>query len=100
MMRRLAAVLLLTLLGTPAFGQRLPVNVRPEHYTLAFDVDLANKRFEGTETIRVRLTQPASRIVLHAMDLEFREVSIRNGAATQTARVVLDKTTETATLIV
>jgi aminopeptidase N len=100
MMRRLAAVLLLTLLGTPAFGQRLPVNVRPEHYTLVFDVDLANKRFEGTETIRVRLAQPASRIVLHALDLEFREATIRSGASTQTARVVLDKTTETATLVV
>ena len=99
-MRRLAAILLLTFLGTPAFGQRLPVNVRPEHYTIAFDVDLATKRFEGTETIRVRLAQPASKIVLHALDLEFREVSIRNGATTQTARVVLDKTTETATLVV
>ena len=100
MTRSLAAVLLLTFLGTPAFGQRLPVNVHPEHYTLAFDVDLTNKRFEGTETIRVRLAQPASRIVLHALDLEFRGVTIRSGATAQTARVVLDKTTETATLIV
>jgi len=99
-MRRSIAVLLLTLIGAPAFAQRLPVSVRPDHYTLAFDVDLANKRFEGTETIRVRLTQPASRIVLHALDLDFHEVTIRSGGTTQTARVVLDKTTETASLLV
>lgn len=92
--------MLLTFVSASAFGQRLPVNVRPDHYSLAFDVDLANERFEGSETIRVRLAQPTSRIVLHALDLEFREVTIRSGGAAQSARVVLDKTTQTASLVV
>ncbi len=99
-MRSATTILVLTLFSSPAFGQRLPVNVRPEHYTLAFDIDLANARFDGTETIRVRLAQPSSRIVLHALDLEFHDVTIRSAGTSQTARVVLDKTTETASLVV
>jgi aminopeptidase N len=100
MMRGSTAVLLLTLISSPALGQRLPANVRPDHYALAFDVNLANTRFEGTETIRLRLAEPTARIVLHALDLDFHEVTIRSAGTTQTAKVVLDKTSETASLIV
>ena len=38
----------------PLRAQRLPATVTPDHYDLAFVVDLARERFEGTETIRVR----------------------------------------------
>ena len=34
---------------SPANAQRLPTTVVPEHYDLAFDVDLATARFEGVE---------------------------------------------------
>ncbi len=39
-------------LSAVADAQRLPGTAIPEHYDLAFDVDLAGARFEGTETIR------------------------------------------------
>ena len=54
-----------------ALAERLPTTVTPEHYNLAFDVDLARARFEGAETIRVTLTEPAARIVLHAVEMRF-----------------------------
>ena len=102
MRRRTSLVFLLLLLAlaAPSHAQRLPTGVRPDHYDLAFDVDLARARFEGTETIRVRLDRPATRIVLHAADIEFRTVAIRQGGASQNATVTLDAKTETAALAV
>jgi aminopeptidase N len=97
-MRTWWAPLLALLVCAPAEAQRLPTIVRPEHYDLAIDVDLAHARFSGTERIRVRLSEPSARIVLHAVDLEFQDVSIASAGTVRGARVVLDKTTETATL--
>jgi aminopeptidase N len=95
----LIAVIALTT-ALPASAQRLPGSVTPDHYDLAFVVDLARERFDGTETIRVRLAEPASKIVLHAAEIEFRQVSIGAGAAAQTATVTLDEASQTATLTV
>jgi aminopeptidase N len=94
----IAVIVLATAL--PASAQRLPGNVTPDHYDLAFAVDLARERFDGTETIRVRLAEPASKIVLHAAEIEFREVTIGAGSAAQTATVTLDEPSQTATLTV
>jgi aminopeptidase N len=95
----LLALIILTA-PLPASAQRLPGTVTPDHYDLAFVVDLARERFEGTETIRVRLAEPTSKIVLHAFEIEFREVTIGTGAAAQTATVALDEESQTATLSV
>src|SRR5262245_25249210 len=92
--------LLLTLSPLPATAQRLPTTVLPDHYDLAFVVDLARSRFEGTETIRVRTTEPTSRIVLHALEIEFHEVTIGSGAGAQKASVTPDEPSQTATLTV
>ena len=59
-------------LATPLSAQRLPPTATPDHYDLAFVVDIAGQRFDGTETIRVRIDQPTTRIVLHAADIEFQ----------------------------
>src|SRR5229473_6415292 len=75
----LIGIALLTAL--PASAQRLPTTVTPDHYDLAFVVDLTRERFDGTETIRVRVAEPTSRVVLHAVDLELREVTIGAGTA-------------------
>ena len=78
-MRRLSAfiLVLLALATSPVFAQsRLPRDVIPDHYDLTFTVDLANDRFTGLATIRVRVNAPTSRIVLHALDLELEEVTI------------------------
>jgi aminopeptidase N len=84
----------------PASAQRLPTTVIPSHYDLAFVVDLAGERFEGTETIRVQIAEPTRTVVLNAFDIQFREVTIGAGAASQTAKVTLDEAAQTATFTV
>src|SRR6516165_2960330 len=83
-----------------ALAQRLPSGVAPDHYDLTFDVDLSRARFETTETLRVRLAEPSRRIVLHALDLEFREAAIESQGIRQVAAVELDSAAQTATLTV
>jgi aminopeptidase N len=83
-----------------ARAQRLPTTVVPEHYDLAFDVDLSRAAFTGVETIRVRLTAPTRRIVLHALDLRFESATIAAAGQSQTASVTLDRSSETAALTV
>jgi len=94
----MSAAVVLTAL--PASAQRLPTIVTPDHYDLAFVVDLARERFDGTETIKVKVAEPTSKIVLHAAEIDFREVTIGAGAAAQTATVTLDEPSQTATLTV
>jgi aminopeptidase N/puromycin-sensitive aminopeptidase len=99
----LAIVVLLVLqvlFVTPARAQRLPQTAMPEHYDLAFVVDIPRQRFDGTETIRVQIPAPTSRIVLNAAEITFRETTISSGSSTQQATVSLDKNAETATLTV
>jgi aminopeptidase N len=88
------------LAALPASAQRLPHSVTPEHYDLAFVVDLGRERFDGTETIRVRVDEPTSRIVLHAADLALRDVNIGAGGASQRAAVAADEPAQTVTLTV
>ena len=101
MRRTCLAVLAATFLtALPASAQRLPTIVTPSHYDLAFAVDLARERFDGTETIRVQVGEPTSRVVLNAFEIQFHEVTIGTGAAAQFAMVTLDGAGQTATLTV
>lgn len=93
-------LLLLLLFATPLGAQRLPPTATPEHYDLAFVVDIGGKRFDGTETIHIRINQPTNRIILHAAEIDFREVTIGAGDAAERANVSLDHTAETATLTI
>src|SRR3954469_4125030 len=100
-MRLVPILLALTLLAAvPASAQRLPGGVTPEHYDLAFVVDLIHERFDGTETIRVNVAAPTTRIVLNALDIDFREVTIGSGAAAEKATVTSDAAVQTATFTV
>jgi aminopeptidase N len=76
-----------------AAAQRLPGNVRPDHYKLALTPDLTTATFAGTETIDVTLAAPSKEIVLNALELKIQSVSA-NG---QTATVSFDPTKEQAT---
>lgn len=84
----------------PASAQRLPTTVVPGHYDLAFDVDLPRARFSGVETIKVDVTAPSRRIVLHAMDLQIQSVTVKAGGVEQKAVVTVALPTQTATLTV
>ncbi|HET9831917.1 MAG TPA: M1 family aminopeptidase [Vicinamibacterales bacterium] len=92
------AVVAALAVSSPALAQRLPVDVTPSHYDLSFDVDLANARFGGTETIRVDVAQPTRTVTLNAAEITFRQVTIETAAGTQTATVTPDEGRQTATL--
>src|SRR4026209_826902 len=101
MISRFAHVpLLLVLLSTPAFAQRLPDNVVPGHYDIAGTPNLQAASFAGTERISAALKKPSPTIVLNAAEIEFDTVTIKSGAVTQEARVSLDPTKEQATFTV
>ena len=96
---RAATLVCVALLSSPnVFAQRLPGGVTPSHYDLNFDVDLANARFAGTETIRVDVAQPTRTVTLNAAEITFRQVTIESGGATQTATVTTDERRQMATL--
>src|SRR5690349_5906887 len=93
-MRRFLILVSAVLLAAPAFAQRLPGGVTPEHYTLWFAPDLAKATFRGRETIRVRVAKPTTAITLHAAEITFAEVNITAGGQTQRARVTEDAKNE------
>src|SRR4051794_36264469 len=95
----------IVLTSLPAFtaaarAERLPTTVTPTHYDLKFDVDLANARFDGTETIHVQVASPIMKVVLNAAEITFGDVTIGAGASAQKATVALNPEDQTATLTV
>src|SRR5215471_4251770 len=91
-------MLLLTLI--PAVAQRLPATARPENYKLTFTPDLENAKFEGDETLTVRVLKPTSEITLNAVDIDFHNVTITSGTAKQQAKVTPQKDNEMVVLSV
>ena len=68
--------LLFAALALPAAqAQRLPGNVRPDHYSLALAPDLKTATFTGTETIDVTLAAPSKTITLNALELKIDTVT-------------------------
>ena len=87
--------------AVPARADRLPPGVVPEPLRPRLRRrSRARERFDGTETIRVQVAEPTRTVVLHALEIEFRDVTIGAGAAAQTATVTLDEAQQTATLTV
>ena len=96
---RYPLVLTLLLAGaSTAWGQHLPTTVRPDHYDLKFTVDIAHARFDGTETIRVDVLEPTTRIVMNAAELRFRDASIGQPPAAQVASISMDEASQQVTL--
>jgi len=82
-MRRI--FLLLALVALPAFAQRLPRTVLPNHYELTFAPDFTTDRYDGDETIHVTVSQPTKEVVLNAVNIEFLDVTIDAQKATVTS---------------
>jgi aminopeptidase N/puromycin-sensitive aminopeptidase len=76
-----------------ALAQRLPGNVKPEHYALRLSPDIAGKSFRGSETLDVVLATPSATITLNAAELTIDSVK----AGGQTATVSFDNAKEQAT---
>jgi len=100
MRKNIAFLLLLACLGTLAAAQQLPRTVLPENYQLTLSPNFQTDKFDGDETITVRVAQPTSAITLNAAEITFGETTINQNGATQTAQVTSDPKAETATLTV
>jgi puromycin-sensitive aminopeptidase len=77
---------------------RLPGNVRPLLYAAEISLDLEGQRFEGRETISLRLDDAVDEIVLHAVDLAIASAAVRTGGTSCPARVAYAPESETAVL--
>src|SRR5215469_13795350 len=95
-----AAVSIFLLTLTPAVAQRLPETAQPENYQLKFTPDLENAKFEGDETLTIRVLKPTSEITLNAVDIDFHNITITSGSSTQPAKVTPEKDTEMVVLSV
>src|SRR5246500_580189 len=98
-MKKTFAVVIFGLLTLSiATAQRLPETAKPANYKLTFTPDLENAKFEGEETISVRVLKPSSQITLNAVDIDFHEVTVSSGGVTQKARVRPEKEKEMVVL--
>ena len=88
-LRRCLFALVLLLVSTPSFAQRLPVDVVPEHYDIAVTPNLQAATFSGTERIVVTLKKSTATIVLNAAEIAFDTVTVSAAGRTQRARVAL-----------
>jgi len=100
MKRMLARLTFLALAVSMAAAQRLPQVARPENYKLTFTPDLDAAKFEGDESITVRVLKPTSEITLNAADIDFHDVTVTSGGATQKAQVTPEKEKEMVVLSV
>jgi aminopeptidase N len=100
MKRVISVVSFLVLALSLAAAQRLPEGARPENYKLKFTPDLDKAKFEGDETITLRVLKSTSEITLNAVDIDFHDVTITSGGATQKATVTPQKEKEMVVLSV
>jgi aminopeptidase N len=100
MKRFLAVITFLALSASLVVAQRLPEVARPDNYKLKFTPDIEKATFEGDETITLHVLKPTSEITLNAVDIDFHEVSITSGGATQKAKVTPEKEKEMVVLAV
>ena len=100
-MKRILAILSFALATfSVAVAQRLPEVAAPENYKLTFTPDLEKAKFEGDETISIRVLKTTSEITLNTVDIDFHEVSISSGGSTQKATVTPKKEKEMVVLSV
>ncbi len=100
MKRILASLVFVLATFSMAIAQRLPDVATPENYKLTFSPDLEKATFNGDETISIRVLKSTSQITLNAADIDFHEVSITSGRATQKATATPDKDKEMVVLSV
>ena len=81
--------------GGPGAALRLPTTVRPISYRIDVTPDAQKLTFAGSETIQIEVRQPASSVVLNALDLSISRASLDGRPAAKTA---LDAARQTVSL--
>ncbi|PIR15384.1 MAG: hypothetical protein COV48_14670, partial [Elusimicrobia bacterium CG11_big_fil_rev_8_21_14_0_20_64_6] len=77
---------------------RLSKSVLPRNYELHLSLDPENAAFRGRVTISLESKKPATRLVLHALDLSLASVVVA-GRRLAPSKVVVDAKAETVTLL-
>jgi hypothetical protein len=57
--------------------ERLPKDVVPVHYNLRLRPFLKTFKFDGTETIEVKVEKPTKEVRLHCADIVIKEASFK-----------------------
>ena len=99
-MKHLLILVGLLILASLCTAERLPQTAAPDNYKLIFAPDFDTNKFDGDETIQIRVFKATSDIVLHAVEIDFQDVSISSASGTEKAKVTLDQSNQTATLTV
>ena len=79
---------------------RLPDTNQPRRYRITLAVNPAEQAFTGTVVIKLAITQPTTRVTLHALELTVHRAEIEAGGRRWTAAISEDAGTETITLTV
>ena len=59
---------------------RLPKSVVPERYELTLAPDIAAFTYTGEERVTLSISEPVTEILLNAVDLDLRDVTLSNAA--------------------
>ncbi|MGO9438265.1 MAG: M1 family metallopeptidase, partial [Terracidiphilus sp.] len=86
--------------SSTAKAQRLPDNIRPEHYTITLTPDLVAATYAGVESIDVSIKAPTTAITLNAIEIAFQSVKVTAAGKQQTATVSLNSEKQQATFTV
>jgi aminopeptidase N len=76
---------------------KLPKQVRPNDYAISIKPDIKNFTFVGSETVKLKVDQATSQLVLNAANLAVSDVQIDGRAITKTA-ISLDPKNELLTI--
>ncbi len=76
---------------------KLPKEVRPTEYAIRLVPDLEKLTFTGSETVKVTVEKPVTKLVLNALEMEIVSASV-DGQALPKKSIVLNAEDETLTL--
>ncbi len=79
---------------------QLPRGVRPLHYDISVTPNASDAKFTGKASIKIEVSQVSPAITLHALDMSFKNVSLKDSKGHPVgteAKVTVDEKNQTAT---